>query len=190
MAERPTLWNYLRAFGARWFIAMCGPLTVPFAVFAVFVPGTNQKIILSTLAVACAGFSSYWVWRVERLARNAAEDRATEAEGAIRKKEDKTGKAKRLSEFADEAHKLREEICRPGVDISVWQADVQVWTDGVYGFLVEQCAPQASVKFKDVSNMLRSHYGGVPSDCQNHYGVLERRIKSLHAILDNPGVYL
>src|SRR4051812_16468858 len=68
--ERTTLWGFIRSFFIRWFVAMCGPLTVPFAVLAVFVPNTWHKISFAVLALACAAFSSYWVWRAERLKKN------------------------------------------------------------------------------------------------------------------------
>src|SRR4051794_32360097 len=68
--EQTTLWAFIRSFFIRWFVAMSGPLTVPFATLAVFAPNTWQKISFSALAVGCAAFSSYWVWRVERLKKN------------------------------------------------------------------------------------------------------------------------
>jgi hypothetical protein len=74
--QEPTLRNFFRAFGARWFISMSGPTTVPFAVAAVFVPSTWQKVILVALAVLCGLLSSYWVWRIERQARNEEFTRA------------------------------------------------------------------------------------------------------------------
>lgn len=49
---------------------MCGPLAVPFAVAAVILPSTWQKTLLEVLAALCAAFSSYFVWRIERLAKN------------------------------------------------------------------------------------------------------------------------
>jgi hypothetical protein len=188
--RQPTWWNYLRAFGARWFVAMSGPLTVPFAVLAVYAPATYQKIILATLAVVCAGFSSYWVWRAERQARNAAEDRATEAETTLRKKDDKTWKVTKLSEFVEEGDKLRHDILTPGADGAVWQIALEAWLNGVNDLLAEHCAPQASVRFKDLSNMLRGIYFGVPHDYQDHYSALERRIQNLHQILEKPDVFI
>jgi hypothetical protein len=68
--QEPTLRNFFQAFGSRWFILMSGPLTVPFSVAAVFVSSGWPKALLVALAISCAVFSSYWVWRMERLARN------------------------------------------------------------------------------------------------------------------------
>jgi hypothetical protein len=68
--EKPSVKNFFRAFGSRWFTFMCGPLTVPFAVAAVFLPGMWQKTLLVTLAALCAVSSAYFVWRIERLAKN------------------------------------------------------------------------------------------------------------------------
>ncbi len=58
-------WDFLRAFGASWLTLMSGPLTVPLAILAVFVPGL-YKLLFALLAVACGFFSSYRVWRNER----------------------------------------------------------------------------------------------------------------------------
>lgn len=58
--------SFLRAFGARWFTAMSGPLTVPFSVLALIVEARYQKILFGVLALSCAVFAAYWVWKVER----------------------------------------------------------------------------------------------------------------------------
>src|SRR5262249_32030462 len=58
-----------RAFGARWFIAMSGPLSVPLAIAGVAVPNWPLKIFLLGTAGACFFFAAYWVWRNERLAK-------------------------------------------------------------------------------------------------------------------------
>jgi hypothetical protein len=65
---------FLRAFGERWFTAMCGPLTVPFAVLALYMEQKYLKLLFGILAVLCMGFSSYWIWKREREARCAAEE--------------------------------------------------------------------------------------------------------------------
>jgi len=52
---------------------MSGPASVPFAIAAVFVPGTALKILLALLALLCGLLASYGVWRTERIARNKAE---------------------------------------------------------------------------------------------------------------------
>lgn len=56
---------FLRAFGGSWLTSMSGPLTVPLAVAALFVPGV-YKLLFAALAVICGVFSSYRVWRSER----------------------------------------------------------------------------------------------------------------------------
>jgi hypothetical protein len=45
---------------------MSGPLTVPFAIAAVFVPQVWLKILLAVLSLVCAVASSYAVWRRQR----------------------------------------------------------------------------------------------------------------------------
>jgi hypothetical protein len=72
----PTFRNYVRAFGSSWFVAMSGPLSVPFAVAAVYVEGNWQKAGFAVLAIVCAVYASFSIWKVERIARNAAEDQA------------------------------------------------------------------------------------------------------------------
>jgi hypothetical protein len=59
---------FLRAFGESWLTQMSGPLTVPFAIAALFVPGF-YKLLFAVLAVVCGVFSSYRVWRTARAAK-------------------------------------------------------------------------------------------------------------------------
>lgn len=80
------LFAFVRAFGARWFVAMSGPFTVPIAVLlAFFVDSKFQKVLFTTLAVVCAVFSSYWIWRRERKAKLAVQEElaAERAKNAI-----------------------------------------------------------------------------------------------------------
>ncbi len=56
---------FLRAFGESWLTLMSGPLTVPFAIAVLFVPGF-YKLLFGVLAVVCGVFSSYRVWRAAR----------------------------------------------------------------------------------------------------------------------------
>jgi hypothetical protein len=53
---------FLRAFGESWLTLMSGPLTVPFAIAALVLPGF-YKLLFAVLAVLCGVFSSYRVWR-------------------------------------------------------------------------------------------------------------------------------
>src|SRR5260370_21542856 len=72
--------SFIRAFGVRWFVLMSGPLSVPLAAAAFYVSGDIAKVGLLITAICCAVFSSYWIWKVEREARNAAENRVVELE--------------------------------------------------------------------------------------------------------------
>jgi len=56
---------FLGAFGENWLTRMSGPLTVPFAIAALFAPGF-YKLLFATLAIVCGVSSSYEVWRNER----------------------------------------------------------------------------------------------------------------------------
>jgi hypothetical protein len=53
---------FVRAFGESWLTLMSGPLTVPFAIAALILPGL-YKLLFAILAVLCGVFSSYRVWR-------------------------------------------------------------------------------------------------------------------------------
>jgi hypothetical protein len=66
-----SLFTYVRAFFTDWLAGMCGPLSVPFAAFAVFSQNTRPKVIWGCLAGLAALFGSYRVWQRERLARHA-----------------------------------------------------------------------------------------------------------------------
>ncbi len=61
-----SFWAFLRAFGVRWFVFMSGPLAVPFTFAALFVDSTWLKTLFALLAITCAAFACYWVWRHER----------------------------------------------------------------------------------------------------------------------------
>jgi hypothetical protein len=61
---------FLRSFGESWLTLMSGPLTVPFAVATIFVPGL-YKLLFGALAIVSGVFSSYRVWRNERERVNA-----------------------------------------------------------------------------------------------------------------------
>ena len=55
---------FLRSFGESWLTSMSGPLTVPFAIIALLVPGL-YKVLFGILAIVSGEFSSL-VWRKER----------------------------------------------------------------------------------------------------------------------------
>jgi hypothetical protein len=64
--KKPSVKGFLRAFGDRWATKMSGPLTVPFALLALFVSGTWPKLLFAILAIVCGLVSSYGVWATER----------------------------------------------------------------------------------------------------------------------------
>lgn len=71
---------FIHALGGRWFTAMSGPLSVPFAFLALFLGNTGLKVLFGVLAVTCAVFSSYWVWRQERQRANSSAKRVEQLE--------------------------------------------------------------------------------------------------------------
>jgi hypothetical protein len=73
MPARPTFFEFLKAFGGRWFILMSGPASVPAAVAAAVVSNSVWRVLLACTAIACFLFTAYWIWRIERERRNEAE---------------------------------------------------------------------------------------------------------------------
>src|SRR5260221_2658016 len=60
---------FIRAFGERWFLLMCGPLSVGLAIIALFVESKYYKTLFWVLAVASFILSSYLLWRLEGIKR-------------------------------------------------------------------------------------------------------------------------
>jgi hypothetical protein len=58
---------FLRAFGANWLTKMSGPLTVPFALAALFVTTQYLRVLFGLLAIVCGIVASYEVWKDARL---------------------------------------------------------------------------------------------------------------------------
>jgi hypothetical protein len=61
-----TVKNFLKLFTSRWSKAMSGPLSVPFTIAAFAVNNIYGKVLCALLAIVCAVFSSYWIWKRER----------------------------------------------------------------------------------------------------------------------------
>lgn len=64
-------YTFLKAFGSDALARMTGPLSVPFAVIALWVNGSHPKFLFGSLAVIGAVVASYRVWRKERLMATA-----------------------------------------------------------------------------------------------------------------------
>src|SRR5205814_9292510 len=75
-----TFGAFLKAILSSWFTGMSGPLSVPLAVAAVFVPNETIRILLALTAIVCFWAAAYTVWRHERRARNEAETAARPSE--------------------------------------------------------------------------------------------------------------
>jgi len=76
--------DFIRAFGVRWFVAMSGCLGVPLTAAGVFCEATVVKIVFFITAVFCAGFSSFWIWKVEHEARIKAESMVASMDSKLR----------------------------------------------------------------------------------------------------------
>ena len=79
-----TVWAYLFALTPRVFVSMSGPLTVPFAVLALYVDNAWLKALFGGLAIICVLFAGYLVWRHERMRANRADDRVEALEVKLR----------------------------------------------------------------------------------------------------------
>jgi hypothetical protein len=58
--------DFALAFRYKWFEAMSGGASVPFAFAAVFLDNSYGKAICTTMAFVCGGFAAYRVWKRER----------------------------------------------------------------------------------------------------------------------------
>jgi len=76
---------------------MSGPLSVPLAIGAFFVPGYIAKVGLASTAIVCAAFSSYWVWRRERETAIELEERLQRDDRALKKQGAVDGLSEELS---------------------------------------------------------------------------------------------
>ena len=79
-----TVWAYLYALIPRVFVSMSGPLTVPFAVLALYVDNAWLKALFGVLAMICVLFAGYLVWRHERMRANRSDDRVEALEVKLR----------------------------------------------------------------------------------------------------------
>src|SRR5260221_12159362 len=77
---------FIRAFGERWFLLMCGPLSVGLAIIALFVESKYYKTLFWVLAVASFILSSYLLWRSERIKRIKTKRRLGDQVSALRQK--------------------------------------------------------------------------------------------------------
>jgi hypothetical protein len=109
--------SFIRAFGVRWFVAMSGPLSVPLALAGYFAPGELAKIGLFATALFCAVFSSYWVWKVEREARNAAERKIAEFETG-------TAVLAALNDVFNQTHQLSNSAVTTADEYEAWKANI------------------------------------------------------------------
>lgn len=69
LRERAGVFAFLREFSGDWFGRMSGGASVPLAILALYVSSDWQKGLFGALAILCLLFSSYRVWRRERLER-------------------------------------------------------------------------------------------------------------------------
>jgi hypothetical protein len=79
-SHEATVGNFLRSFWGQWLTRMSGPLTVPFAVLALYTSQTGPKLLFAAMAILCGLVSAYGVWAAERKARINLEKRIDELE--------------------------------------------------------------------------------------------------------------
>lgn len=68
--------KFFSAIGRDWLARMSGPLTVPFALAALFLPSAAAKILFAVLAIVAALLTCYRIWKSEY-------DRAESLEGQL-----------------------------------------------------------------------------------------------------------
>jgi hypothetical protein len=66
--------KFVHALAADWFARMSGPLSVPFAIAAIYVPNETARVLLLATAFVCAWAAAYRVWKVQYERANTAED--------------------------------------------------------------------------------------------------------------------
>ncbi len=66
---RATLKEFISSLIHSWFARMSGPLGVPLLIWGFYASGIWLKVGLFATSAACFVFCSFWLWRIERLAR-------------------------------------------------------------------------------------------------------------------------
>jgi hypothetical protein len=178
-----SFWSFLRAFGGRWFTAMSGPASVPFVVASLFVDPPILKVLFGVIALVCACFSSYWVWRTERIERlqiERSDSEAAAALGNLRRKgvllqNRAVTSASDLEQYERDVFALRDEalaIMRGVASESdvAWFRDLSTFPVKLRGAINAQHlqAKNTVVEFLDrmdkISRRMESHYWGRPGD--------------------------
>ncbi len=72
MPDLSRIKQFVAAFGGQWLTKMSGPLTVPLAIAALFVPHVWLRLLFALLAITCAIASAYGIWDRERRAKEQA----------------------------------------------------------------------------------------------------------------------
>ena len=102
---------------------MSGPLSVPFAIAAIFVESQTAKILLGLTALACFWASAYYVWKPER-GRVVELEATADRDAVAREAKDK------LWELRTEGYALVRDGRKRVVDpagASAWQAQYDDW---------------------------------------------------------------
>ncbi|MDQ6867544.1 MAG: hypothetical protein M3178_03760 [Pseudomonadota bacterium] len=96
------------------------------AIIAYFVQNDAAKIILLTTAVLCAVFASYWVWKVERVAR-------IDAEAKVDKRETRKNIRVTLGKFLAGGRSLMAQCMKEDIPPPI--SDGDQWNDNTEGYL-------------------------------------------------------
>jgi hypothetical protein len=59
------IWQFVRSFGARWFIYMSGAPSVPTAIAASLVENKTAQVGFAITAVVCILLAAFFIWREE-----------------------------------------------------------------------------------------------------------------------------
>jgi hypothetical protein len=155
-----TFSNFLKAFAASWFTRMSGPLSVPLAIGAVFVPSDLVKLILAITAVICGVSASFSVWRRERLARLA---------------EAPAGKRMIVKNAIGAAIREAEQLYRQSAD----RQRVEAWGTQINNVIVAAFGEGESALFLSDAGLVSYVHDGMKQEMI----WLERRIRRLNELL-------
>jgi hypothetical protein len=97
-----------------------------------------------------------------------------------------------VASFYNEGLQLQFSAPRSTADfthVDEWLARLDTWTKQAFAFL-QTCSMQAATKFRDTSGMLAMDYVGIHVTVHPQYGILERRIANITAIIEQQQTYL
>jgi len=97
--------EFLKAWWSDWLTRMSGPLTVPFAILALYVSSQSFRVLYAVLAIVCAIYTSYRIWLTERLRVETLTHELGERQNRRPYDDERQGRAQRLLEGCSVRHR-------------------------------------------------------------------------------------